>query len=91
MRRLPFVLTDPFPSRVISIAPLAPFIIGIGFILGHWLFTGEVLPLSLPDMTQAKALEYVWEWLVGSVALATVVAGIGTLLTFVTAKLFWRR
>jgi len=75
----------------ISIAPLAPFIIGIGFILGHWLFTGEVLPLSLPDMTQAKALEYVWEWLVGSVALATVVAGIGTLLTFVTAKLFWRR
>ncbi|HEX5221223.1 MAG TPA: DUF2062 domain-containing protein [Verrucomicrobiae bacterium] len=75
----------------ISIPPIAPFIVGGGFILGHWLFTGEVMPLSLPDMTHSKALEYVWEWLVGSIALAIVVGGLGTFLTFVTAKLFWRR
>jgi uncharacterized protein (DUF2062 family) len=75
----------------ISIAPVAPFIIGIGFIFGHWLFTGELLALSLPDMTRAKALEYVWEWLAGSLVLATVVAGLGTLVTYLTAKLFWRR
>jgi len=75
----------------ISIAPLAPFIIGVGFILGHWLFTGEVLPLSLPDLTQAKALEYVWEWLAGSLVLATIVAGLGTVVTYLMAKVFWRR
>ncbi len=75
----------------ISIAPVAPVIVGVGFILGHWLFTGEMLPLSLPDMTRAKALEYVWEWLAGSLVLATVVAGLGTLVTYLTAKLFWRR
>ncbi|MFO1513798.1 MAG: DUF2062 domain-containing protein [Verrucomicrobiota bacterium] len=75
----------------ISIAPVAPVIIGVGFILGHWMFTGEVLPLSLPDMTRAKALEYVWEWLAGSLVLATVVAGLGVAVTYVTAKLFWRR
>ena len=75
----------------ISIAPLAPFVIGGGFILGHWLFTGELLPLALPDMTQAKALEYVWEWLAGSFVLATIVAGLGTVITYLMAKVFWRR
>jgi len=75
----------------ISIPPLAPFVIGGGFILGHWLFTGEVLPLSLPDMTHAKVLEYVWEWLAGSVVLAILVGALGTAVTYLTAKLFWRR
>jgi len=75
----------------ISIPPLAPFAIGGGFILGHWMFTGEVLPLSLPEMTHAKVLEYVWEWLAGSVVLAVLVAGLGTALTYLAAKLFWRR
>jgi hypothetical protein len=50
-----------------------------------------VLPLSLPDMTHAKALEYVWEWLAGSFVLATIVAGLGTVITYLMAKVFWRR
>ncbi len=75
----------------ISIPPLAPFVIGGGFILGHWMFTGEVLPLSLPDMKHAKVLEYVWEWLAGSVVLAILVAALGTAVTYLTAKFFWRR
>ena len=75
----------------ISIAPVAPIIIGVGFILGHWIFTGEVLPLSLPDMTHAKALEYIWEWLAGSLVLAAIVAGLGTVVTYLMAKVFWRR
>ncbi len=75
----------------ISIAPLAPFVIGGGFILGHWMFTGEVLPLSLPDMTRERVLEYVWEWLAGSVVLAVVVATLGMMATYLIAKLFWRR
>lgn len=75
----------------ISIPPLAPFVIGGGFILGHWMFTGEVLPLSLPDMKDARALEYVWEWLAGSVVLALLVAALGTVVTYLAARLFWRR
>jgi len=75
----------------ISLPPMVPFILGGGFLLGHWLFTGEVLKLSWPDMTRARALEYVWEWLAGSLVLAVGVAALGTVITYLAAKVFWRR
>ncbi len=75
----------------ISMPPLAPFVIGGGFILGHWLVTGEWLPLSLPDMTREHVAAYVWQWLLGSVVLAVVVAAFGTTMTYLLAKIFWRR
>jgi uncharacterized protein (DUF2062 family) len=75
----------------ISIPPFAPFIIGGAFILGHWMFTGEVLKLAPPSMTGPKTFEYIREWLVGSVALAVIVAVIGTILTYVCARLVKRK
>jgi uncharacterized protein (DUF2062 family) len=75
----------------ISIPPIAPFIIGVGFILGHWLFTGEVLKLAPPPMHGTKALEYFWQWIVGSLVLATVVAALGTVTTYAVARLVQRK
>lgn len=76
----------------ISIPPFAPFVIGGGFILGHWLFTGEVLRLSLPELRATNVFfEYFWQWLVGSVALALLVSAAGTVVTYGIARLVkWR-
>jgi uncharacterized protein (DUF2062 family) len=75
----------------ISIPPVAPFIIGGAFILGHWLFTGEVLKLAPPPMHGAKAFEYIWQWIVGSVALALLVAAFGTVITYAIARMVKRK
>jgi uncharacterized protein (DUF2062 family) len=75
----------------ISIPPVAPFIIAGAFILGHWMFTGEILKLAPPQMTGAKTFEYVRQWLVGSVALALIVAAVGTAGTYVLARLIRRK
>jgi uncharacterized protein (DUF2062 family) len=75
----------------ISIPPVAPFIIGVAFILGHWMFTGEVLKLAPPQMTGAKTFEYIRQWLVGSVALGMIVAVCGTIITYAAARLVKRK
>ena len=75
----------------ISIPPVAPLIIGVAFILGHWMFTGEVLKLAPPPMHGAKALEYIEQWLVGSVVLAIVVGALGTITTYAVARLVKRK
>ena len=74
----------------ISIPPLAPFIYTFGMVFGHWIYTGERMEISPRQMTWAHAHEYFWEWLFGCVALAVVVAVIGTLITYVAARI-WRR
>lgn len=71
----------------ISIPPIAPFIFCGALILGHWMFTGEVLELSPQQMTRARAFEYLWQWLAGSLALAAIVAVPGTIITYVIARL----
>jgi uncharacterized protein (DUF2062 family) len=75
----------------ISIPPVAPLIIGVAFILGHWMFTGEVLKLAPPPMHGAKAFAYVAQWLVGSVVLAIVVGALGTITTYAVARLVKRK
>jgi len=75
----------------ISIPPVAPFIIGGAFVLGHWMFTGEVLKFWPPELTGARRFEYLRQWLVGSLALALIVAALGTVGTYVLARLIRRK
>jgi uncharacterized protein (DUF2062 family) len=74
----------------ISIPPVAPFIIGGGLILGHWMFTGEMLkfPPPLPRATLASASKYFLEGIIGNVTLAVVVAVVGTIIAYAIAKTF---
>ena len=73
----------------ISLPPMLPFVLYGGLALGHWLFTGEFggLDFAPAQMTKARAFEYLWQWLVGSVALAAIVAGLGTVIAYVIARL----
>ena len=75
----------------ISIPPVAPFIVGVAFILGHWMFTGERLSLAWPQMTQKVAAQFFGQFIVGSFALALIVAAVGTVGTYVLARLIrWK-
>ena len=71
----------------ISIPPVAPFILYGGLALGHWLFTGAALELSLDQIDRRRALEYLTEWLAGSFALGLLVAAVGTAVTYACARL----
>ena len=77
----------------ISIPPMIPFILYGAMALGHWMFTGQKLDagFSPQQMTRADALEYLWQWLVGSVALAALVAALGAIATYAVARLVRRR
>jgi uncharacterized protein (DUF2062 family) len=75
----------------ISIPPVAPVIAGLGFILGHWMFTGELLALSWPQITRATFSLIFVQFLVGSFALALIVAALGATSTYVLARLFRRK
>ena len=69
----------------ISIPPVMPFILYGALALGHWMCTGQPLELSVSEISRAKALEYLWQWLVGSIALGTIVAVTGSLIIYVVA------
>lgn len=71
----------------ISIPPMMPFILYGSLALGHWLFTGQAIDLTPAQMTKARALEYLVHWLVGSLALGTLVATLGTGVTYALARL----
>lgn len=75
----------------ISIPPMMPLIFFGALVLGHWMFTGQMIEVTLADMTKEKAREYLWQWIAGSMGLAVLVAVVGTLVTYVTARLFQRR
>ena len=70
----------------ISIPPMIPFILFGSLLLGHWLFTGQVIEMSPKQMTQANALKYFWQWLAGSMALAVLVSALGMLITYAVAR-----
>ena len=71
----------------ISIPPVMPFILYGALLLGHWMFTGHLFELSLNQINKTKALQYLWEWVVGSLALGAIVAVVGALLTYAVARL----
>ncbi len=75
----------------ISIPPMIPFILFASLLLGHWMFTGQVMELSPKQMTQANALKYFWQWLAGSMALAVLVSALGTVVTYGIARLVRRK
>ncbi len=75
----------------ISLPPMVPFLLYAGTALGHWMFTGELLKVALGEMTMARARDYVWQWLVGSLVLAIVVAGLGTVIAYTAARLVKRK
>jgi uncharacterized protein (DUF2062 family) len=70
----------------ISIPPMMPFILYGGLALGHWMFAGQCIDLSPDQMTRSRALEYLWQWAVGSVVLGVFVAAVGTALVYVAAR-----
>jgi hypothetical protein len=71
----------------ISIPPMMPFILFGALLLGHWLFTGQVLEFSPSQMTWIRVREYFWQWFAGSLALAVLAGAAGTLLTYFVARL----
>lgn len=75
----------------VSIPPVAPFIIGFGLILGHWMVTGERLSFPPPLPNTSRAFDYLLQLVVGSVVLGVLVAVPGTIIAYVAAKLFRRR
>lgn len=74
----------------ISMPPLVPFVVYGAMVLGHWMFTGQMFDVSPGEITKGLTLEYLWQWIVGSLALAVVVGALGTIVTYVIAKL-WRQ
>ena len=75
----------------ISLPPMVPFLLYAATALGHWMFTGELLKVALGEMTMARARDYVWQWLVGSVVLAVIVAVLGTAIAYTAARLVKRK
>ncbi len=75
----------------ISIPPMMPFILYAALALGHRLFTGQALELSIKEMTHERALNYLTEWLVGSFALAALVAAVGTAAAYGLGRVFRKR
>jgi uncharacterized protein (DUF2062 family) len=77
----------------ISIPPMMPLILYAALALGHWLFTGHRLALhfTAEQMTRAKGVEYLGQWLVGSLVLAALVAAAGTIATYGVARLVRQR
>ena len=64
-----------------------PFILYGALALGHWMFTGQRLELGLNQITKARVLEYLWQWVVGSITLGAIVAAVGILITYAVATL----
>lgn len=71
----------------ISFGPMGFLICGAGYVLGHFLFTGEKLPLAWPGVSR----EIFWQFLTGSMVLAVAVAGLGTVAAYVIARLVKRK
>lgn len=74
----------------ISIPPMVPFIVYGAMVLGHWIFTGQMLDVSPHQITKGLTLEYLWQWVVGSLALAIIAGAVGTIVTYFVAKILWK-
>lgn len=75
----------------ISIPPMMPFIFYAALTIGHWLFTGQRLEFSVAEMNRATAVQYLQEWLVGSLALGVLLAAAGTVVAYTLARVLRKR
>jgi uncharacterized protein (DUF2062 family) len=73
----------------ISIPPCVPFLIYGSTILGHWLFTGEILKIT-PAEIRAHWVEHIWQYVIGSFALGLLAGLVGMIITYGVAR-FWRK
>jgi uncharacterized protein (DUF2062 family) len=74
----------------ISFGPGALVVTAMSIVTGHFIFTGERLPIPPPiDLKQADT--YLKEYLVGSLAFATVTAIAGTIIAYIIARLVKRK
>jgi uncharacterized protein (DUF2062 family) len=71
----------------ISIPPVIPFILYGELVLGHRICTGGGLDFSRQQMTRALAMQYFWQWCVGSLVLAVALGVMGTIATYFAARL----
>lgn len=71
-------------SSNISFPLAAPFILAAGLLLGHWARTGQRLPLDPEHLRTDIALHF-WDWFVGSLLLALLVAAAGGALAWILA------
>lgn len=78
----------------ISIPPMMPIIFCAALTLGSWLLTGKWFEFSFESLTRAEwfaaAKAHAWEWIVGSLVLASIVSVSGTILTYGIARLVRR-
>jgi uncharacterized protein (DUF2062 family) len=75
----------------ISLPPMMPLILYAALALGHWMFTGQRLDFSFDRTTRAIAIQYLRQWVVGSITLGAIVAALGTGLTYIVALLVRRK
>jgi uncharacterized protein (DUF2062 family) len=68
----------------VSFGPAGILITSVSIILGHWLFTGEWLAWPLH---WSRLGQYFWQWIVGSLVLASVTAVLGTMAAYVVARM----
>jgi uncharacterized protein (DUF2062 family) len=74
----------------ISFPLAAPFILAAGLALGHYLRTGRLVEFA-PEIVLAQIPLYLWDWVVGSLVLATAVALLGAGLSWLIARRLLRR
>jgi uncharacterized protein (DUF2062 family) len=75
----------------ISIPPMVPFIVYGAMVLGHWIFTGKMFDVSPHEISKGLTLEYLGQWIVGSLALAVIAGVLGTIATYAIAKVLRKR
>lgn len=73
----------------ISIPPCVPFLIYGSTELGHLMFTGKILNISFQEI-RAHSVEFIGQYIVGSLALGVIVGIVGAIITY-SAALLWRK
>jgi uncharacterized protein (DUF2062 family) len=70
----------------ISIPPCVPFLVYGSTILGHWLFTGQILHITVDEM-RAHWASHILQYIIGSFALGILAGIAGMIITYGIAKL----
>jgi len=74
----------------ISFGPGALVVTAMSVVTGHWIFTGERLPIP-PPIDVRKADIYLKEWVTGSIVFGLIAAIVGTIIAYAIARLAKRK